>query len=87
METIYNAMTKIKKPTEGKAGFVWPKAGETRKTANGVKKKKCGKCGRWLGLEKFPRDKHRLDGLYGYCRECESKRQKKKNEKLKKVKK
>ena len=76
-------MTKIKKPTVEKKQFTWPKKSNTRKVINGVEKKKCGKCGKWLTVDRFPVDRHRIDGLYGYCRDCESERQKIKNAKKK----
>jgi hypothetical protein len=41
--------------------------------------KKCPTCGKILPLASFPHDKHRKDGLYIYCRDCESLRQKAKN--------
>ena len=76
-------MAKIKKSLEEKKQFTWPKKSDTRKVINGAKKKKCGKCGKWLTVDRFPIDRHRIDGLYGYCRDCESERQKIKNAKKK----
>ncbi|MCD4698455.1 MAG: hypothetical protein K8S16_19690 [Bacteroidales bacterium] len=76
-------MKNIKKPTGEKKQFTWPKNSDTRKVVNGDKKKKCGKCGKWLTVDRFPTDRHRVDGLYGYCRDCESERQKIKNAKKK----
>ena len=37
--------------------------------------KKCPKCGQSLPTKDFPHDYRRKDGLYIYCRACESKRQ------------
>ena len=37
--------------------------------------KLCPKCGQTLGIANFPHDFRRKDGLYIYCRKCESARQ------------
>ena len=70
--------------SQGLLEFVWPKAGDSRKIVNGVKNKKCGKCGKWQELKNYPKDRNRIDNFYGYCRNCESARQKAKNAKKKK---
>jgi hypothetical protein len=38
--------------------------------------KRCSRCGRYLGLSEFPRDRGRKDGRMSQCRECASERSK-----------
>lgn len=44
--------------------------------------KQCPKCKKSLSLSSFPHDARRKDGLYIYCRDCESKRQYEKHTRL-----
>lgn len=41
---------------------------------NGMKR--CAMCGEWLPVDAFPRDKNRSDGLFIYCKICNSERHK-----------
>lgn len=40
------------------------------KWVDGVEQKHCGRCGCWLALTNFPKDKSVWDHLSCYCREC-----------------
>ena len=42
------------------------------KTVDGIERKHCAKCARWLALQDFHKDKSLLDGLHSYCKTCAS---------------
>lgn len=49
----------------------------TNQLENNMETKKCSKCQQVLPIDQFGKDKHRKDGLYLYCKPCNSARMKK----------
>ena len=40
---------------------------------DGIEKKECSRCNRWLDLSMYNKDKSKWDGLHGFCKDCKKK--------------
>lgn len=48
------------------------KHGDSHRVVNGVKQKRCKKCEGWKDESEFGKDRSTVDGLYFYCKNCDS---------------